>query len=131
MSLPVAKKEGSIWFRRLLRELVKISPYLRARRINNGFYRIYWKNAYIHEVYKDMPMKGYDKYDEDPNLQDQKFFEEYVEHNDRGELTRNVKNFVEGYYDSIDRITRRLYMLRNDSEFFKEATKAYQQVTIK
>lgn len=122
------KNIGSKWFRRLVKDCCHISPYIRIVRIKLGFYRIYWKGAYIHEVYKEMPEFGYDIEEEDARLDSQKFYEE---HEDKYELTRMVKNYVEGYWDSRDRILTRVYMLKHDKEFNENATKAYQQFVIK
>jgi len=121
--------EGSRWFRRLVNDIHKIDPYLRLKRAKFGFYRVYWKQAYIHEIYKEMPLIGYDFEDQDPrNFESQKYYEEYEDVNER---TRKIKNFKEGYWDSLDRIKTRVYMMRHDKEFNKEATQAYQQVVIK
>lgn len=120
--------EGSRWFRRLYREAKKIDPNFRFKRIKFGFYRIYYRDAYIHEVYKEMPYKGYDLDDLDPRFESQKYYEEYE---DSGEITRKVKNYVEGYVDSIDRIRTRAYMMRNDKEFNDNATKAYREMVVK
>lgn len=93
-----------------------------------GFYRVYWKQAYIHEVYKDMPEIGYEIEGYNPRLEDKSYFEN---REDNAELIRNIKNYVEGYRDSIGRIETRMYMVRNDKEFYKNAVDAYKQVTIK
>jgi hypothetical protein len=100
--------------------------------INYGWYRIYWTGggepAYIHEVWKWMPYKGYDIEEKDMELVSQRYYEEYE---DRLEVSRKVKNFVEGYWDSLDRLKTRTYMLKNDKAFREEATKAYRQVKVK
>lgn len=101
---------------------------LRFKRIKCGFYRIYYKNAYLHEVYKEMPQHGYDMDDLDPRFENQKYFEEYE---DEGEMTRKIKNFVEGYHDSFDTLKTRVYMMRNDKEFHDNAVKAYRAVHVK
>lgn len=119
--------EGSLWFRRLYKECKKISPHIRFKRVKNGFYRLYWRQAYFHEVYKEMPMIGYTMDDLDPRFENQKYFEEYE---DQYELTRKIKNFVEGYHDSHGTIERRNYMMRNDKEFYDTARKAYKQMRI-
>jgi hypothetical protein len=120
---------GSHWFRRFVRECEQISPYIEIRRIKYGFYRIYWKQAYIHEIYKEMPVIGFDIEEDDVAKQEsQKLFEEYE---DSSEITRKVKNYYEGYWDSIDRIKTRVYMLKNDNEFYENARKAYQNFTVK
>lgn len=120
--------EGSKWFRRFYRECKKQYPRLRFKKAKLGFYRIYYKQAYIHEVYKEMPQHGYDMDDLDPRFEDKKYFEEQE---DADELTRKIKNFVEGYHESIDRIRTRMYMMRHDKEFYENSQKAYQQMTIK
>ena len=119
--------EGSLWFRRLFRECKKISPHIRFKRIKYGFYRLYWRQAYLHEVYKEMPMIGYTHEIDDPRLESQKYFEEYE---DGGEIVRKIKNFVEGYYDSIKRIRTRVYMMQNNREFYTAARNAYKQMRV-
>lgn len=119
--------QGSVWFRRLYKECKQISPHIRFKRIKLGFYRIYFKQAYIHEVYKEMPLKGYDFEDEDPRFENQKYFEEYEDH---GEITRKVKNYVEGYFDSIMKIKVRVNNMMNDPEAYATARRAYQQMKI-
>lgn len=93
-----------------------------------GFCRIYWKDSYLHEVYENMPQKGYDIETEDPRLENQSYYEEYE---DNVELVRNIKNYVEGYYDSIDKIKTRVYLSKNDKEFAQRAHEAYKTVYIK
>lgn len=122
------KNVGSPWFRRFYRDCKKISNQLRFVRIKLGFYRIYFKEAYIHEVYAEMPEKGYDIDDLDPRLENQKYFEEFE---DTMELTRKIKNYVEGYWDSLDRIRTRVYMMKHSKEFNEQATAAYKQVVVK
>jgi hypothetical protein len=93
-----------------------------------GFYRIFFRDAYIHEVYEEMPMVGYDFEADDSRFEDQKYYEEFE---DNTELIRKVKNYVEGYYESIQRIRTRTYMMKNNYEFYKEATNAYKQLVVK
>jgi hypothetical protein len=119
---------GSRWFRRLVKDCKKISPHIRIKRIKYGFYRVYWKQAYIHEIYSEMPQFGHDIYEKDINFISQKYYEEYE---DRAELTRKIKNYVEGYWDSYDRIRTRSWMMKHDKEFNKTATDGYKQVVIK
>jgi hypothetical protein len=124
--------EGSIWFKRFVEECEKMSPHIKFVRVKYGFYRIYWTGggepAYIHEVYKEMPYKGYHMDDLDPRFESQRYYEEYE---DAGEITRKIKNFVEGYWDSIATMRKRIYMLKNNKEFRETATKAYRQVRVK
>lgn len=122
-----ATKEGTYWFNRLMKECKQISPYIRFKRIKYGFYRIYFRQAYLHEVCKDLGPNGYDFEMQDPRFRSQKYFEEYE---DQAELTMNIKNFREGYYDSIQRIRTRVYMMKNSAEFYKEARNAYKQMRI-
>jgi proline dehydrogenase len=75
-----------------------------------------------------MPPKGYDKEDDNPQLLSKNYYEQYE---DNIETIRKVKNFVEGYYDNIKDMTTRLYMLRNDQEFYENSKRAYQQMYVK
>lgn len=124
--------EGSIYFKRFVKECKKISPHIRFRRIKYGFYRLYWTGggepAYMYECYKDMPYKGYEWFEVDPRLESQKYYEEFE---DRAEITRKIKNYVEGYWESIDRIKTIVYMFKNNKEFRETATKAYRQIHVK
>lgn len=124
--------EGTPWFRRFYKECKKMSPHIEFKRIKYGFYRIYFHNggerAYIHEVYKEMPYKGYHQETVDPNWQDKSYYEEFE---DNVQFIRNIKNYVEGYWDSIRRVRTRIYMLKNDKEFRETATKAYKQIHVK
>jgi hypothetical protein len=119
--------EGSPWFKRLYRETKKMSKYVRFKRVKLGFYRIYWKEAYIHEVYKYMPAKGYDYEDLDPRFESQKYYEEFE---DKAELTMKIKNYMEGYYDSIRKIETRIWNMKNDEEAYKTAREAYKTMRI-
>lgn len=118
----------SHWFKRLERELPSISSNLRMRRVGLGFWRIYFKQAYIHEVYEEMPEVGYDIVAYDPRLEKQSYFEKYEDH---PELVRKIKNYVEGYRESSKRIRMRVWLFHNNSEFYERAKNAYKQVVIK
>jgi hypothetical protein len=122
------KLEGSLWFKRFYNDCKRISPQLRFVRVKLGFYRIYFKQAYIHEVYKEMPEMGYEWDELDPRLENQKYFEEYE---DSVELTRNIKNYVEGYWESLDRVRTRVYMMKSNKEFNNRAMEAYQQMVVR
>lgn len=119
---------GNIWFRRFVNECKKISPLIRFKRIKFGFYRIYWKGAYIGECYDNMPPEGYDKLEDDVRFMNQSYYEEYE---DSAKLTRQIKNFVEGYYDSIDKIKTNIYQLKHSHEHREAARKAYAQFYVK
>ena len=69
--------EGSRWFKRFLKDVKKISSHIRVKRIKLGFYRLYYDDAYLHEVYKEMPQYGYDIDDLDPRFESQKYWEEF------------------------------------------------------
>jgi len=120
--------EGSHYFRRFAKDLKRISPHFRLVKVKYGFYRIYWKSAYIHEVSKDMPVRGYDVEVYNPRLQNKSYYEEFE---DNADVIQNVKNFREGYWDSLDVIKTRFYLLKHDAEFNKTSTNAYKQVVIK
>lgn len=75
-----------------------------------------------------MPPKGYDRVEEDPRLMEQSYYQEYE---DSVKMTREIKNFIEGYYDSSKNFKTKMYQLRNDPEFYETAKKAYQTMYIK
>lgn len=118
----------SIWFKRLKKEVEELSPHFVFRHIKWGFWRIYWKDHYFHEVFEEMPSNGYSFEAYDPRLEEQSYYEEFE---DQPEFVRRIKNFVEGYYDSIGTIRRRFYQLRNDREFFERSHNAYKQAVVK
>ncbi len=118
----------SVWFKRLEKDLHRISPQLRMVKLPYGFYRIYFKGAYVHEVYEEMPAVGYTYEDYDVRAGSLKYMQEYE---DTMELTRKVKNYVEGYYDSILRIQKRLYQFKHNLDHYKSAKNAYAKAVIK
>jgi hypothetical protein len=118
----------STYFKRLKEDCKKISPHIKFKYCGLGFWRIYYNQAYLHEVYEDMGLAGFDITIENPRLRDRKFFEEYEDHI---ETVRTVKNFVEGYQDSLERIRTRIYMHRHDKEFNQEAEEAYKTFMVK
>lgn len=124
--------EGSKWFKKLVKDCAKVSSHITFVRVKYGFYRVYWTGggepAYIHEVYKWMPAKGYDMEITDPRFESLKYFQEFE---DRDEIVMKVKNFVEGYYDSMETILKRVRMFRNDKEFRDNATKSYRNMAVK
>lgn len=121
--------EGSRWFRRLVKDIKKIDPYLRLVRAKHGFYRIFWKQSYIHEIYKECPYIGYTFTEDDRRMEEsQKYFEEYEDGN---EITRKIKNYKEGYWDSLDRIKTRVWMLRHDKEFNRTIENKYKQFVVR
>ena len=123
---------GTRWFNRFKTEAEKMSPHIRFRRIKFGFYRIFWvgdgESAYIGECSKDMPQFGYDIEEKNFQLDSKKYFEEYE---DNAELVQKLKNFKEGYWDSLDRLKTSVYMFKNNTDHRKEAQAAYRQFTIK
>jgi hypothetical protein len=125
-------EEGSVWYKRLKKEAEQLSPHIRFIPIKLGFVRIYWDKggtpAYIHEVYRWMPAKGYDIDENDPRFESLRYYEEYEE---SAMMTLKLKNFVEGYYDSIAAIRKRVYNLKNCKEAYKTYTDAYKEVRVK
>lgn len=122
------QNEGSYWFRRLVRDLYKTSKYFKVRRIRHGFFRIYWKDAYVHEMYKEMPYRGYTWYTESPYKESYKLMQEYEQD---GDIQRKVKNFVEGYAEASKAIKIRLYQFKNNDEHYRLAKDMYKTVVIK
>lgn len=122
---------GNHWFRRFVRDCEKISPHIRFKRIKYGYVRIYWngagENAYLGECYKDMPEVGYDWYDLDPRLESRAYYEQYE---DQIEMTRKIKNFVEGYWDNLDQIRTKVFQLKHNKEFYKTVTQGYRQMRV-
>ena len=124
-------QEGNYWFKRFQRDAKKIDPHIHFKRIKLGYYRIYWigggENAYLGECSKEMPEKGYDIEEDDINLVSQKYYEEYE---DQIELTKKIKNFVEGYWDSMDSLKTRVFQMKHDKEFYKTAVEGYRQMRV-
>ena len=119
---------ASYWFKRFKKEVEEMYPHIRFRPLNSGFWRIYWKDHYIGEAFEEMPPKGYDIYDYDPRLSSQSYVEKYELHD---EMVRKVKNFIEGYYDNIESVHRKMYLLFHSQEYFKRSQGAYSQMVIK
>ncbi len=119
--------EGSYWFKRIQEDLRSLSSQLYLVPIAHGFFRIYFKQAYVGELYKEMPEYGYDITDEDMSLDDKTY---YINKMEDGEVQRKIKNFVEGYVQVLDQVQTRYYMLRHNSEFYKEATSGYKKLNI-
>jgi hypothetical protein len=105
-----------------------MSKHFVVRRIRHGFYRIYWKEAYVHEVYKEMPYRGYEWYTESPYKESLKLMQEWEQD---GDLQRKVKNFVEGYSEASKAIKLRVYQFKNNDEHYRTAKDMYKQVVIK
>lgn len=115
-----------------MRDCKKLSKHIEFVRIKYGFYRIYWTGgaqpAYMHECYKWMPEKGYDMDENDPRFASLRYYEEFE---DRAELSLKIKNFVEGYRDSMATMRKRVRMFKNNKEFRQNAIKAYSQFVVK
>lgn len=122
------QNEGSYWFRRLVRDLYRKSKYFRVVRIRDGFFRIYWKDAYVHEMYKEMPYRGYTWYTDSPYRHSLKLMEQYELD---GTIQRKVKNFVEGYSEASKAIMLRIYQFKHNDEHYQVAKKAYRQMVIR
>lgn len=120
--------EGSKYFKRLMRDLARYSKHIRVKRIRYGFYRIYWKEAYVHEVYKEMPYRGYSWVSDNPYHES---FRWVQEHEQDGELQRKVKNFVEGYTEASKAIKLRIYQFKHNKEHYQMAKDMYKTVVIK
>lgn len=125
-------EEGTYWFKRFVKECHELSKNIQFRRIKDGYYRIYWVGsgpaAYIGECYKEMPEVGYDIEEKDIYLTSQKYYEEYE---DRAELTRKIKNFVEGYRELIDQFKTKIYMMKNNTEYRNMAIQRYSTLVVK
>lgn len=123
------KIDGTQYFLKLVKACKKMSPHIRFVRARYGFYRVYWKDAYIHECSKDMPLQGYDFEDEDVFAKESlSHYEEFEDINDRVMM---IKNFKEGYWDAFKAIETRVYMIKHDKEFNETAHAAYKTRVIK
>ena len=111
-----------------MRDLNKKSKHFKVRKIRHGFFRIYWKDAYVHEVYKEMPMRGYTWYTESPYKDSLKLVQEWEQD---GEIQRKVKNFVEGYWEALKAIELRVFQFKNNREHYDLAKDMYKNVVIK
>ena len=120
--------KGSYWFRRLVKDLKKISKHIKVIPIRHGFVRIYWKEAYVHEAYKEMPMKGFVWYTDSPYKESLKLVQQWE---DDGEIQRKVKNFVEGYWEALHAIKLRIFQFKNNEEHYRLAKDMYRHVVIK
>lgn len=116
------------WFKRFKKEVEEMDAHFRFKYLKMGFWRIYWKDHYIGECYENMPQIGYDFEDYDPRLDSLEYFEEWEDH---VSMVKTIKNYVEGYRDSIQNIKRRRYMVRNDDEYHQRSNNVYSQVVIK
>lgn len=109
-----------------------MSPHIKFKRIKFGFWRIYWVGdgspAYITECSESMPQFGHEIEEKNFQLESKSYFEEYE---DNAELIQKIKNFKEGYWDSIDRLKTNIYMFKNNSEHRKEQQAAYSQFIVK
>ncbi len=107
----------SHYFKRFKRECEQLSKHIKFKRIKHGFYRIYYKNLYIHECSSNMQAVAYDIEDINPMVYESKQF--YEEYEDNIDMIKTFKNYVEGYSDAIQVVRRRLWLHRHDDEFNK------------
>lgn len=101
---------------------------IRVVRLKLGFWRIYWKNHYIGELFEEMGSQYHDIEGYDPRLESQKYYEEFEDH---VKMVRTIKNFAEGYYDSLIKFQKRIYQLRHNPEFWERSKRAWEDSSIK
>lgn len=132
MKTKIKRGYESRWYRRLKSEIENISPHIRFKDIRYGFARIFWigdgESAYIGEAHKNMSEVGYDIEEKNFQLESKKYFEEFE---DNFNLINQIKNFREGFWDSLDRLRTNIYLLKNNSEHRKEAQAAFKQMIVK
>lgn len=75
-----------------------------------------------------MPQFGYEREEMDMRIDTKKYRQEYE---DSGELARKIKNFVEGYWENLNSFKTKVYMLKNNKEFRKDAIQAYRRFIVK
>ena len=80
------------------------------------------------ECYDSMPAMWRDIENYDPRLESQKYYEEYEDH---VKMVRTIKNFMEGYYDSIQKLKRCFWLLRHNEDFWKSSGNIYNQAVVK
>ncbi len=120
--------EGSYWFRRVVKEAKRLSTHIRFKRIKGGFYRIYYRHAYIGECHKNMPEHGYDIYERGIGFENYEYYQQY---HDNADSSLRIKNFVEGYWETKRRLKFKLYQFYHDPEFYKQALQGYSQMRVK
>ena len=120
--------EGSYYFRRLVRETKQISSHIRFKRIKHGFYRIYYRQAYIGECNKNMPQEGHDIFERAQGFEN---YDYYQEHHDNADTSLRVKNFVEGYWETKEKLRLRLYQMNHSKEHYEMARRGYSQMRVK
>lgn len=120
--------EGSRWFRRLVEETKRMSPHIRFKRIKGGFYRIYYRQAYIAECSKFMPEVGYDINERALGFEDYSYYQDY---HDTADTTLRVKNFVEGYWETKTKLQTRLFQMNHSKEHYEKARQGYSQMRVK
>ncbi len=118
----------SYWFLRICQDLKKMDSQIRIVRLKLGFWRVYWKGNYLGELFEEMSCQYHDTESYDPRLESQKYYEEYEDHI---KLVRTLKNFTEGYYDSLAKFRRRIYQLRHNPEFWSRSKRLGDGAVIK
>jgi len=118
----------SSWFIRAKEECEEMSPHIRFKKIKLGFWRVFYKNSYLHECSEDMTANGYDIVETNPRIQNKSFYEEFEDNID---TIMTVKNYREGYHNFMDHIRTRLWMHKNDKEFSERAERAYSKFVIR
>ena len=118
----------SYWFEKFRIDAENLSIHFRFRRLKDGFWRIYWKDHYAGECFEEMTQNGYNIETYDYRLESQSYYEEYEDH---VKTVRTIKNFVEGYWNGMASLKRKLYQLRRDKEFFETSQRAYKGMVIR
>lgn len=124
--------EGTGHFRRFKKEAEALSSHIRFKRLKKGFYRIYWmgggKPAYMYECFKNMPYRGYQWESKNLKLEDKKYYEAKE---DKIDTIYRVKNFREGYSESIRRMKTIYYQFRKNDEHYTIATEGFKRMNVK
>jgi len=118
----------SYWFEKFRRDILRLDPQFKFHRLKDGFWRIYWKDHYMGECFEEMTQVGYDLVAYDPRLENQSYYEEYEDH---VKMVRTIKNFIEGYWDGLINMKRKIFLLRRNHEMFERSQRAYKQMVIK
>lgn len=114
--------------KKCINEIQGMSKHFKVVPVRQGFARIYWKSAYIHEIPLSMFRYGYDIKELDQRVESQEYYEEYEDGNN---MVMYIKNYREGYYDTMLTIRKRFWLLKHSQEHYERTLNAYKKMVIK
>jgi hypothetical protein len=75
-----------------------------------------------------MNLIGHDIEEKNWNMED---FSYYRQMDDLADQTARLKNFREGYVETLDMLRTRTFMIKHNKEFYERARQGYSQLRIK